>query len=477
MLSKLRNRLILSHVLPSVIFIPLMGVALMVVIETQQVIPSLSKDLSRDARLLANLTRDRSEIWDNPEVAQTALGDLGLGQFERTMLLDSSGRLLASTDPADSQRLNQLIAVPDLEMVRAGQESIRTRFSQSLQGEVVDVLAPVLNNTNSVIGVVRLTYHYNTVYDEFVGVRYWVAGILLLGLALNAALASYLAIDIGGSIQRVSVAIAEFTAGEHKEPMKASGPEEIRALYQAANNLFERLQEAERARKLLLANLIHELGRPLGALQSAIVAIRQGAHKNQKFMNELLDGMREETVRLQRLLDDLSHIQDQVLGTLELEKKEIDFSGWLSQILLSWEQKAKQKGIRWETALDPNMDKVCIDPLRLGQSLGNLLSNAIKYTPPGGKVEVSCGTQGDIFWINVGDNGPGIPEDEQEKIFEPFYRGQRRKRFEDGVGLGLGIARDFVIAHGGSIDVESAPGFGSQFKINLPIRSAAKIAL
>jgi len=468
MLSKLRNRLILSHVLPSLIFIPLMGVALMVVIETQQVIPSLSRDLSRDARLLANLTRNQSAIWSDPEFAQAALGDLGLGQFERTMLLDSSGRLLASTDPADFQRLNQLIAVADLEMVQGGQESIRTRFSQSLQGEVVDVLAPVLNDTNSVIGVIRLTYHYNTVYDEFVRVRYWVAGILILGLALNAVLGSYLAIDIGSPIQRVSVAIAEFTAGEHKEPMKAYGPEEIRALYQSANNLFERLQEAERARKLLLANLIHELGRPLGALQSAIVAIRQGAHKDTQFLNELLDGMREETVRLQRLLDDLSHIQDQVLGVMELEKKEVDFREWFTQILLSWEQKAKQKGIRWEVSLDPEIERVCIDPVRLGQSLGNLLSNAIKYTPPGGKVEVSCGIQGEMFWINVGDNGPGIPEDEQEKIFEPFYRGQRRRRFEDGVGLGLGIARDFVIAHGGAIDLKSAPGFGSQFKISLP---------
>jgi two-component system sensor histidine kinase BaeS len=473
MLSKLRNRLILSHVLPSLIFIPLMGLALMFVIETRQVIPSLSKDLARDAQLLANLTRNRSEIWSNSEVAQASLGGLGLGEFERTMLLDPTGRLLASTDPADYQRLNQLIALPDIERVQKGQESVRTRFSQGLQGEVVDVLTPVINDKNSVIGVIRLTYHYDSVYDEFVSVRYWVAGILIFGLALSAGLGSYLAIDIGSSIQRVSLAISKFTVGEHNEQMKVTGPEEIRALYRAANNLFERLQEAERARKLLLANLIHELGRPLGALQSAIAAIRQGAHKDKEFLNELLDGMRAETLHLQRLLDDLSHIQDQVLGTLELDKKEIYFPEWCSQTLLSWEQKAKQKGLRWEVSLDPEIEWVCIDPLRLGQSLGNLLSNAIKYTPPGGKVVISSGTRGQMFWINVSDNGPGIPEDEQEKIFEPFFRGQRRRRFEDGVGLGLGIARDFVIAHGGSIDLESAPGFGSQFKINLPIESVS----
>ena len=147
MLSKLRNRLILSNVLPSLIFIPLMGLALMIVIETQQVIPSLSKDLTRDARLLANLTRNQSQIWSDHKVAQSALGGLGLGQFERTMFFDPSGRLLASTDPADTLRLNQLIEVPEMDTVRNGQEVVRTRFSQRLQGEVVDVITPVVSKS------------------------------------------------------------------------------------------------------------------------------------------------------------------------------------------------------------------------------------------------------------------------------------------------------------------------------------------
>jgi signal transduction histidine kinase len=109
-----------------------------------------------------------------------------------------------------------------------------------------------------------------------------------------------------------------------------------------------------------------------------------------------------------------------------------------------------------------------IDPDRLAQVLGNLLSNAIKYTPEG-TVSVEAFVQDDELTITVGDTGIGIPPSEQEQIFEPFYRSQRDRRFPQGMGLGLSIARDLVLAHGGRLDVESAAGRGSRFSIRLPL--------
>ncbi|HMN62877.1 MAG TPA: ATP-binding protein, partial [Anaerolinea sp.] len=108
------------------------------------------------------------------------------------------------------------------------------------------------------------------------------------------------------------------------------------------------------------------------------------------------------------------------------------------------------------------------DPIRLGQAVGNLLSNAIKFTPAGGKVTVTSGAGGQEVWLRVTDSGPGIPADEQEKIFTPFFRGGQGKRFTEGMGLGLSIARDLVQAHGGRLELVSAPGEGSQFTIYLP---------
>jgi len=100
--------------------------------------------------------------------------------------------------------------------------------------------------------------------------------------------------------------------------------------------------------------------------------------------------------------------------------------------------------------------------------VGNLLSNAVKYTPTGGRIAVAAGSTAQEVWIRVEDSGPGISAEEQEHIFEPFFRGGKTRRIKQGMGLGLSIARNVVLAHNGRIDIESAVGQGSQFTIWLP---------
>jgi signal transduction histidine kinase len=108
-----------------------------------------------------------------------------------------------------------------------------------------------------------------------------------------------------------------------------------------------------------------------------------------------------------------------------------------------------------------------IDPQRLAQVVGNLLSNAVKYTESGG-VAVSAATGDGEIRIAVADTGPGIPPDEQRRVFEPFYRGQTPQRTTEGLGVGLSIARSLTDAHGGRLTLDSAPGRGSVFTIHLP---------
>ena len=116
----------------------------------------------------------------------------------------------------------------------------------------------------------------------------------------------------------------------------------------------------------------------------------------------------------------------------------------------------------------PHLPTILIDPDRLAQALGNVLSNAIKYTPETGQVQVSAGNSEQDVWIQVNDTGPGIQPKEQERIFEPFYRSQQQRRFPQGLGVGLTLARDLVRAHGGEVELVSTPGVGSSFTIRLP---------
>jgi signal transduction histidine kinase len=115
------------------------------------------------------------------------------------------------------------------------------------------------------------------------------------------------------------------------------------------------------------------------------------------------------------------------------------------------------------------------DPRRLAQAIGNLVSNAIKFTPSGGKVTITAGQSDGEVWIRVSDTGPGMSEEELNRIFTPFYRSQRDRRFPQGMGLGLSIARDLAIAHGGRLEVDSTPGIGSRFTLWIPVASSAAV--
>ena len=223
------------------------------------------------------------------------------------------------------------------------------------------------------------------------------------------------------------------------------------------------------ARRQLLANLVHELGRPLGALRSAIHALSKGAGDDPQLLDDLTTGMDEETARLQHVLEDLAHLHDQVLGTLEMNLKPIALSEWLPRMLVPWQEAALEKKLEWKAEIPTDLPTVQADPVRLAQIIGNLASNAVKYTPSGRSVSVSCRGRGAWVWMRVSDSGPGISPEEQEHIFEPFYRGDQGRRIKQGMGLGLSIARDLALAHGGRLEVESQPGGGSSFTVWIPV--------
>ncbi|HEX9616334.1 MAG TPA: sensor histidine kinase [Anaerolineales bacterium] len=468
MLRTLRNRLILSHALPLLIIVPIMGILLIYVLETQYLIPGLTRNLEGDARLIADLVGAHPEFWENPRLVQDLLDRLEPDQAERILLLSPQGYLLASTDPTDAERLDQVIEIPNLPEVLRGQVVSSLSHSQRLRGEVIDVVAPVFGADTQVVGIVRLTYRYDTFYEEFSRLRYLIGGILLFGLLIGVSLGSILALNIGNPIRRVTQAVYDLASGKRSEPIPEKGPEEVRQLQRAANHLLERLHTLEESRRKLLANLVHELGRPMGALRAAIQALLRGAKADPQLLDELLLGMDEETMRLQRLTEDLAELYEQVLGTLELDYQQICLAEWLARVLRPWQEEAHEAWLHWEVDIPASLPAIRADPDRLAQAIGNLVSNAIKYTPAGGKVSVSAGSEDAGVWVRVGDTGPGIAPEERERIFTPFYRGAHGKRFPQGMGLGLSITRDLIAAHGGRIEIESTPGFGSEFTIWLP---------
>jgi signal transduction histidine kinase len=213
---------------------------------------------------------------------------------------------------------------------------------------------------------------------------------------------------------------------------------------------------------------VHEIGRPLGAIRSGIQSLLRGADQDQQLMRELVKGMDDEADRMQHVLDELAHLHDEVIGTLELEKEFLILDQWLPKVLLPWKQSADEKGIHWNEEYPDTPIQISVDPIRMGQVIGNLASNSVRYTPFGGSVSISTGTTDTQAWIRFIDTGLGIAEEEQELVFEPFYRGDQGRKIRQGMGLGLSIAREILHAHGGEIELRSNQNVGSQFTIWLP---------
>ncbi len=468
-MRSLRLRFILSHVLPLLIVIPIMGILLIYGVETRVLIPELTRELEVEIKLVNTLLMQERDFPLDRANAQALVDEISPNLLSRMMLFDQEGHLLASSDPEDASRIGEILDEPSLVSALNGTSTTQQKYSRSLDTEITDIWSPIIGPEGQILGGVRLSHQLATILDDFISVRYIIGAILLAGLILGVVLGWVLAAGLSNPINQLVRETRNLALGLNPEPLTVSGSTETRTLLRTFNLLVERIQNSEQSRRHLLANLVHELGRPLGAMGSAVQSLLMGAGENEKLRHELLSGMNAQIRGLKRLLDDLALLHEQVIGEIDLELQEVDMNLWFPQTIGPWREAAQEKGIHWRYSQDDRLPTMAIDPERLDQALGNLLSNAIKFTQKEEGINVVAGVEDNSVLISVHDTGAGIDHDELGEIFTPFYRGPQGRRFPQGMGLGLSIARDIVVAHGGKIEVQSTPGEGSEFTIHLPL--------
>lgn len=222
-----------------------------------------------------------------------------------------------------------------------------------------------------------------------------------------------------------------------------------------------------------VADASHELRTPLSVIQTSIEAVQTDTdQKLSPFSVQVLDDMKSETRRMTRMVTDLLTLARADAGATNIIKAKFDLVEVAEPIIRSLQSLAAMKIVSLEMSGDASLP-IIADRERISQLLLILVDNAIKYTPAGGRVEVSltrAATPKSMVTIAVHDTGEGIPESEQAFIFERFYRiDKARSREEGGTGLGLSIAKWIADVHGGKIKVESTPGKGSTFIVNLPM--------
>jgi signal transduction histidine kinase len=286
-----------------------------------------------------------------------------------------------------------------------------------------------------------------------------VAALLLgvLGIAGGVAWVRRLAAPVAELVE----AAGRIEAGDFGARVAERGPHEVRTVARAFNSMSARLEATEARRRSFLADVTHELLTPLSVIRGQAEGIADGLYPGDAaHLAPILSATRS----LETLVEDLRTLALTESASLSLARESVDLAVLVNQMLESFRPRAEAAGVTLREQVMEAVPAVDADPARLGSVLANLLSNAIRHTPAGGTVTVSAVEAGDMVEIAVTDNGAGIPPELLPKVFGRFVRGPGSQ----GSGLGLAIARDLVVAHGGSITVDSQPGRGTTVRFTVP---------
>jgi two-component system phosphate regulon sensor histidine kinase PhoR len=235
------------------------------------------------------------------------------------------------------------------------------------------------------------------------------------------------------------------------------------------------LRKLERVRRDFVANVSHEFKTPLTAIQGFAETLLAGALDDPQNRLRFLEIILEHSRRLARLTDDLLKLSKMDADRLELEIRRLTVSQFVESCIETTQRTAAEKDLRVSVNLQEPLPDIAADRRRLAEVLQNLLDNAMQYTPAGGRIMVSASANGTEVTFTVSDTGIGIPQADQSRIFERFYRVDvARSREVGGTGLGLSISKHLVESHGGRIWVQSEVGHGSQFYFTVPIFDAER---
>jgi signal transduction histidine kinase len=288
-----------------------------------------------------------------------------------------------------------------------------------------------------------------------------VATAAICAVAVNAALARSLR-RIGIPLAATMEAADRVAAGDYSTRVDERGPVPIRALARSFNTMTARLQNHDRLRRDLMADVAHELRTPLTVIQGKLEGLIDGVYpRDDGQLQQLL----EEAHVLSRLVEDLRTLALSESGALELEREATDLAALASDVASAFGGDAAARNVTLDVDLPAAVPPIEIDPVRIREVLSNLVANALRHTPPGGTVTLRLTTTpGGSISLEVRDNGSGMTPDELAHAFDRFYKGSKSR----GSGLGLTIARNLVAAHGGEIHASSQPGRGTTIAFTLP---------
>ncbi|CAB4620895.1 unannotated protein [freshwater metagenome] len=265
----------------------------------------------------------------------------------------------------------------------------------------------------------------------------------------------------------ISNSVREIQASDLKQRIDLGGPnDELRQLADTFDDMLGRLEEAFEGQRQFIHEASHELRNPLAVIRTNLEVTLSDPDANAEDLRHTAEVVERSSERMARLVDDLLVYARK--GTLSLERDPVDVSQLIDEAAEEFNAPAIAAGVHLVHHAPAGL-WVIGDRLALRQALGNLLANAIRYSPEGTTVRLRGGIDGPWVWLAVEDQGAGIDPDDQDRVFQRFWRGNPREGREQGrSGLGLTIVRQIAEAHGGEVKLVSQVDHGSAFALWLP---------
>ena len=292
----------------------------------------------------------------------------------------------------------------------------------------------------------------------------------LAALAVSILIAVVLARSVYVPIRRVTNAAEEIARGNYEQQVPVAGPKEVKGLATSFNQMSKQVKHSQQMLRDFVADVSHELRSPLTSIKGFAQAMVDGTAKGEEAQLKAATVIEDESKRMMRLVEELLEFSRLESGQITMVKEPVDVKELLQQCYEIFLMHAEEKGVNLKTDIEP-LPPVIGDIDRLEQVFSNLLDNALKHTPSGGDINIIARHPNPNFAeISITDTGPGIPAEQMRHVFERFYRADPSAG-KAGAGLGLAIARQIVLAHGGDIIAKSKLGKGTEFVVRLPVQT------
>jgi two-component system, NtrC family, sensor histidine kinase GlrK len=290
---------------------------------------------------------------------------------------------------------------------------------------------------------------------------------VVITVSLAVVLALGLGLWLARPFRRMERAIVNLGENRLQEPVRIGGPSDVRRVSQQLEWLRLRLTELDVDKARFLRHVSHELKTPLAALREGVALLQDGVTGDlNNSQQEVVKILQQNTLSLQGQIEALLRFNAAAFEARQLHRRKTDLLALLHEQVeaqcLQWQAR------RLSVQVDGAPLWLQVDPDKLGTAIANLLSNAIRFSPDGGRIRVGLSTHAPGIWIDIEDDGPGVAEADRDRVFEPFYRGERQP--DDAVrgsGIGLSIVQEYIAAHGGRIALLS-DSRGGHFRIELP---------